>query len=54
MIKFLAQRRFNYIDISIFPIVYALFSTQQYLLCGVVLIVGAALSSFLERILKHD
>lgn len=54
MIKFLAQRRFNYIDISIFPLVYALFNTQQYLLCSVVIIVGAALSSLLVKILNHD
>lgn len=54
MIKFLAQRKFNYIDVSFFIVVNALFNTQQYLLCGVVLIVGAALSSFLEKILNHD
>lgn len=49
MIKLLAQRRFNYIDVSFFVAVNALFNTQQYLLCGVVIIVGAALSSFLEK-----
>ncbi len=54
MVKWLATRRFNYIDITTLSVVFNALSSQHYSIAGIVVLIGLVTSLSLEMKLNKE